>query len=250
MSDMAISWIVFACVFGGALLGMFLRAVLPEHHLSTDLKDLMRLEIWLIGTMAALVLGLLIASAKGSYDTERSQLRQISANIILVDRVMANYGPETKEARDLLRRAVARALDRMWPETTSGPVQLEPTAEFEGFLDKIQRLSPQKETQRLLQAQTLSISADLVRTRWLLFEERGGSVPMPFLVVLVFWLAVIFVGFGLFWPPNATVIATLFVCALSVSGAIFLILELDRPFDGHIQISSAPVRDALVHLGQ
>ena len=73
---------------------------------------------------------------------------------------------------------------------------------------------------------------------------------MPFLVVLVFWLTILFISFGLFAPPNATVIATLFVCALSVSGAIFLILELDQPFEGLIRISSAPLRNALAHLGQ
>ena len=246
---MEISWIAFACVFGGALLGMFLRAVLPEHHLSTDSKDLVKLGMGLIGTMTALVLGLLVASAKGSYETQRSEIRQISTDIIVLDRVMANYGPETKEARHLLRRAVAGALDRMWPETTSRPAQLEPTADLESFLDKIQRLAPQNEVQRLLQVQALRISIDLGKARWLLFEERAGTIPMPFLVVLVLWLAIIFVGFGLFGPPNATVIATLFVCALSVSGAIYLIVELDQPFYGHIQVSSAPLRDALTDLG-
>ena len=203
----------------------------------------------LIGTMAALALGLLIASAKGSYDAQRIELTQISANIILLDRIMAHYGPETKEARDLLRRAVAHLLDRMWPEITSGPAQLEPTAQSEGPYDKIQKLSPQNEAQRSLKAQALRIGTDISQTRWLMVAQRGGSIPMPFLAVLVFWLTIIFVSFGLLAPRNTTVIATLFVCALSVSGAIYLILELDRPFDGHMQISSAPLRDALSYLG-
>jgi hypothetical protein len=96
----------------------------------------------------------------------------------------------------------------------------------------------------------MQISADLGRTRSLLLEQTGGSIPMPFLVVLVFWFTVIFITFGLFAPPNATVIAVLLVCALSVAGAIFLILELDRPFEGLIQISDAPLRSALARLGQ
>ncbi len=247
---MAISWIVFACVFGGALLGMFLHAALPEHHLSTDSKDIVKLGTGLIATMAALVLGLVISSAKSSYDTERSEFTQMSANIILLDHVMAHYGPETKEARDMLRGSVAQALDRMWPEDGSRPAQLEPWAGSEGLYDKIQKLSPQNEAQRSLQAQALEISTNLAQTRWLLVEQRGSSIPMAFVVVLAFWLTIIFVSFGLFAPPNATVIATLFVCALSVSGAIFLILELDRPFEGPIQISGAPLRNALGHLGQ
>jgi hypothetical protein len=201
--------------------------------------------------MAALVLSLLIASAKSSYDTQSSELTQMAANVFLLDRVMAHYGPETKEARDLLRRAVARALDGMWPKDGSGPAQWDPTAaRGDSLYDKIQALSPRNEAQRSLRAEALRISTDLGRTRWLLFGQEGSSIPVPFLVILIFWVAVIFISFGLFAPPNATVIATLFVCALSVSGAIFLILELDRPFEGFIQMSSAPLRNALAHLGQ
>lgn len=253
MSDMTISWIVFTCVFGGALLGMFLRTVLPDDHLSTDSKDLVKLGTGVVAMMAALTLGLLIASAKGSYDAQRGDLTEISANVVLLDLVLARYGPETKEAQDLLRGSVVHLLDRLWTETTSGPVQLEPTGEsgglFEGLYDKIHALSPQNDAQRSFRAQALGLSIDIGKARWLLFERRGGSVPVPFLLVLVFWLAILFVSFGLFAPSNATVIATLFVCALSVSGAIFLILEVDRPFDGYIQISSAPLRDALTFLG-
>ena len=251
MSATAVSFIVFACVFGGALLGMFLRASLPEHHLSADSKDFMKLGMGLIATMSALVLGLLIASAKSSYDIQRNELTQIAANITVLDRLMANYGPETKEARDLLRRSVVRALDQMWPENRSRAAQLEPGVPSEALYDKMYRLSPQNEDQRLLKSQALTISVNLRQTRWLEVEQRtGSSIPTAVLVVLIFWLAIIFVSFGLFAPPNMTAVATLFVCALSVSGAIFLIVELDRPFDGLIRIPSAPLRDALVHLGQ
>jgi hypothetical protein len=151
---MAIGWIVFACVFVGALLGTFLRAVLPEHHQSPETKDVVKLGMGLIATMAALVLGLLIASAKSAYDTQRSELTQISANVIVLDRVMAHYGPETQEARDLLHRAVVVALDRMWPESRSRAAQLAPTAESAGpFYHKILTLSPQDDAQRALHAQ-------------------------------------------------------------------------------------------------
>lgn len=251
MSSMAVSWIVFACVFGAALLGFFLRAALPEPHLSTDSKDLVKLGIGLIATMAALVLGLLIASAKGSYDKQRSELTQMSTNIILLDRVLAHYGPETKEARNLLRHSVVRVLDQMWPEDGSRIAQLDPMAAGgEALYDQLLALSPQNEAQRSLQAKALGITVDIGRTRWLMFEQQGSSIPMPFLVMVAFWLTIIFLSFSLFAPPNATVVATLLVCAVSVSGAIFLILQLDRPFEGLIQISSAPLRSALEHLGQ
>jgi hypothetical protein len=251
VSSLAISVTVFACVFGGVLLGMFLRTILPAHHISAESKDVVKLGMGLIATLAALVLGLLVASAKGSYDTQRSELMKMSASIILLDRVLTHYGPETKDARDLLRRAVVRVLDQMWPEDGSRPAQLQPTAAgAEPLYDEIQTLSPQHEAQHSIQAKALSITIDIAQTRWLMFGQQGSSIPLPFLVVLVFWLTILFASFGLSAPSNVTVIATLFVCALSVTGAIFLILDLDRPFAGLLQISSAPLRNALAHLGQ
>ncbi len=205
----------------------------------------------LLVTMTALVLGLLIASAKSSYDTKRSELTEMAANVVLLDRSLALYGPETNDARDLLRRSVARALDQMWPSSGSQPADLNPAAtRAEVLYERIHALSPQSEVQRSLQAEALKIATDLARTRSLLFAQAGSSIPLPFLVILVFWVTVIFVSFGLLAPVNATVVTTLFVCALSVSGAIFLILELDQPFQGLFQLSDAPVRSALANLGR
>ena len=231
------------------MIGMALRLILPEHHLSADSKDVIKMGTGLTATMAALVLALLIASAKSSYDAQRNEVTQL--NVILLDRVLAHYGPETKATRDLLHRYVARAHDQLWPESHSGPAELEPTAALgERYYDNVQELSPQNEIQRSLQAQALKMSMDLAQTRWLLFEQSGSSIPMPFLVLLVFWVTIIFLSFGLFAPPNATVIATLLLCALSVSGAIYLILELDRPFAGLLQLSDASLRNAIAHLGR
>jgi hypothetical protein len=251
MNYIAIRLIVFACVFGGALFGMFLRGVLPERHLSADSKDTVRLGMGLIGTMTALVLGLLVASAKSFYDTQSSELTEMSAKIVLLDRVLAHYGPETKEVRDMLHSAVSRTLDRLWPQDRRQHPQMEPTAAGgEIILDTIQELSPKNDAQRSLQAQALNMAIDLGKMRWLMFEQGGDSISMPLLATLVFWLAIIFSSFGLFAPRNATAIATLFICALSVSGAIFLILEMYTPFEGLMQISSAPMRSALAHLSQ
>jgi hypothetical protein len=205
----------------------------------------------LVATMAALVLGLLVASAKGSYDAQSSELIEMSVNIALLDRVLAHYGPETKEARDLLRDSVLRALDQMWSKdrTSASPVA-PPSAGGEILYDKMQRLSPKNDTQRALQGQASSIAMDLGKTRWLMFEQSTISVSLPLLIVLVLWLTVIFISFGIFAPFNATVVVSLLVSALSVSGAIFLILEMYEPYGGLIKISSAPLRAALAQLGQ
>jgi len=249
---MAISWVVFACVFSGVLLGILLGKLLPEHHLSGDSKEVVRLGMALIGTMSALLLGLLIASAKGSYDAQSGEVTQMSADVLQLDRLLARYGPETKETRDALRRIVV-SVDRNWAEGTSRSEKLdspETRAAGASFSEKIQELAPRNDFQRSLQGQALQIAIDLVRTRALLLEQAGSSIPWPFLVVVVFWLAVIFTSFGMLAPGNATVIATLLVCALSVSGAIFLILELDQPFAGLMQISDTPLRNALTIIGQ
>jgi Protein of unknown function (DUF4239) len=251
MNSIAIRLIVFACVFGGALFGMFLRGVLPEKHLSADSKDTVRIGMSLIGTLTALVLGLLIASAKSYYDTQSSELTEMSAKVVLLDRVLSHYGPETKEDRDLLRNAIDRMLEELWPKGSGQHPQVRPTAAGgEIIYDKIQELSPKNDTQRSLQAQALNMGIEIGKTRWTMFEQAGSFVSIPLLAVLVFWLLTIFISFGLFAPRNPTTIATLFVCALSVSGAIFLILEMYSPFQGMMQISSASLRNALAQLGQ
>jgi hypothetical protein len=251
MNSVLISLIVFVCVFGGALIGLWLGTGLPPQHLSADSKDVMKLGMGLVGTMTAILLGLLVASAKSFYDTQSNELIGMSAKIILLDRILAHYGPEAKEARELLHGAVFRLLDTMWPQ--GGRQESQRTAAPGGaeiLYEKMQTLSPQNDTQRSLQTQALGIAMDLGKTRWLMFEQGTSSVSVPLLAALIFWLTVLFCSFGLLAPRNATVVATLCVSALSVSAAIFLVLELYSPFEGVVQISSAPLRSAVAHLGK
>jgi hypothetical protein len=247
---MTISWIILAIVFGGALVGMVLRALLPEHHMTQDSKDAVKLGMGLVGTMSALVLGLLIASAKSSFDTQRNGLAQLSANVTLLDRILAHYGPEAKDCREQLRQNVKGLIDRLWLAdggTDSGRV--EPTTNSENLYELIQNLAPKSEAQRSLQAMAIKTTADVGQARMLLAAQMGSSVPVPFLVILVFWLALLFASFSLFARPNATVFVALLLSALSVAAAIFLILELDHPFKGLIQLSSEPLRRALNQIG-
>ena len=246
MNAIALSCITFACISGGALLGMFL----PGHHLSTDDKDVVRLGTGLIGTIAALVLGLLIASAKGSYDTQSTQVTQMTSNVVLVDNLLAQYGPETNDVRNLLRRGIVVLADRMWQKNSevAKANPFEASAASDAFFAKLQQLSPQNDSQRSLQARAIQIATDIAQTRLLLFAQTNNSIPMPFLVVLIFWLTIIFGSFGLFAKPSATVFGSLFVFALSAAGAIYLVLELGQPFAGLMQISSAPLRNALTPL--
>jgi Protein of unknown function (DUF4239) len=253
MSPLAVSAVVFACIFGVALVAMFGKRFLPEHHLSADSKDVVKLGMGTIATLAALVLGLLIATAKGTYDTQNGAVQELSAKLILLDRVLAKYGADTKEARDLLRVVVEATLDRIWPEEGAGPANLTPgeaRAAGEAMYDKIADLSPQNDAQRALKARALEITTDLLQERLRLFARHSSSLPLPFLVVLASWLIVLFAGYGLLAPRNVTVVAVLLVCTLSVAGAFFLLLELATPFAGMLRVSSGPLHDALSVLGK
>jgi hypothetical protein len=250
MSSMTVSWIVFGVVLGGALIGMALRALLPEHHLGSESKDVVKLGMGLIASITALVLGLLVASAKGSFDTQRNGLAQLSANVILLDRILAHYGPEAKGCRDQVRQNLTTMIEQLWPESRRDAGHVEPTAESETIAERLLALSPQTDAQRAVHSAAVKTALDVGQTRWLLFAQKSSAIPLPFLVVLVFWLAVLFASFSMFARPNATAVVALVLSALSVAGALFLILELDHPFDGLIQLSSDPMRRALAQLGR
>ena len=252
MAPVEIALIVFACVFAGALLGMFLRGRIPEHHLNAQTENVIKLGMGLIATIAALVLGLLISTAKSTFETQDTAVKHTAARVLLLDHMLANYGPETKATRELVRRTVALRLEAIWPEDRFQPAKFEPheaspAATIETL---ILQLSPKNDSQRWLQSEALRVGRDIMETRWLVLGGLGSSVPVLFVVVVVFWLTILFASFGLFAPRNATVITVLFLCALSVSGSIFLILEMDHPFDGLMKVSSDPIRYALTELGR
>ncbi len=251
MSYIVVSVITFCLIFGAGLLGMPLRRVLPEDHLSDDSKNVVKLGMGLVGTMAALVLGLLIASAKESYDAQSSALLQMSANVISLDRTLARYGPEAKESREVLHSEVIHIMDRLWPQQMSQMAELAPTiGRSDALYNAIEGLSPKDDRQRLLRSDALSLATEIGQSRWLMFEQGTLMVSKPLLIVVVFWLSFIFLSWGLFAPVNGTVIATFFVAAVSVSAAIFLVQEMYMPYAGIIRISSVPLRAALSQLGQ
>jgi hypothetical protein len=253
MSSITVALISFACIFTGGLLGLLIRGFLPEHHRSDEVRDVVKLGSALIATLAAFVLGLLMSTANSKLDTMNSELTQDSAKIIVLDQVLAEYGPETKPVRTLLRGSVVTALKTVWPEEKpmiAHVDNIEITSGWKTIQSKLRVLSPRNESQRLLQAQALQIGGELAQSRWILIEQIQGALPATFLVVLLFWLTILFAGFGMLAPRNATVLAVLLICALSVSGAIYLIYEMNNPLDGMIKISSAPLRKALDHLGK
>ncbi len=255
MSPLATSSIVFACIFGVALLAMFVKRFLPEHHLSAESKDVVKLGMGTMATLAAIVLGLLIATAKGTYDAQNGAVQELAAKIMLLDRVLAKYGPETKDAREQLRSVVEASMEGMWPQEGVRPANLAPgeaRAAGDAMYDKIAALKPDEKDagQIALKSRAMEIAVDVAQERLRLFTRQDSSLPLPFLIVLAAWLLILFAGYGLLAPRNATVVVVLFVCTLSVSAAIYLLLELSAPFGGMLRISSGPLRDALSIIGK
>ena len=252
MSPIVVSLIAFAIVLGGAFVGALLRHTLPDDHLADDAKDIIRLGAGLVGTIAALVLGLLIASAKSSYDTQSSQVERLTADVVLLDQLLAQYGSEARPIRDLIRQAIGPVVEQIWRESNSAATKDAPfvgSAVAEDAFARIGELVPQTDAQRSLKARAIQVTTDLVQTRLALYVQAGSSIPMPFVAVLVFWLAIIFASFSLFARLNPTLIVALVVFALSASAALFLIAEMSEPFSGLLQIPSAPLRNALAPLG-
>jgi Protein of unknown function (DUF4239) len=253
MSAFSLATLTFVCAFGGALVGGYVRSLLPATHLSKESQDVMRLGMGLVATMTALLLGLVTASARSAFDSQDAAIRASAANILTLDRLLARYGPETVPIRDHLKKGLAFRIQMTWPADGSSNLDLQPTeatSAIENIENGILQLTPATETQRWFKSEALKLSEDISKTRWRVLGNMGGSVPVVFLAVVMFWLTVTFTSFGLYTQSNASVVAVLFVAAFSVAAAVFLIMELDGPFDGVIKVSSAPLRYALSQLGQ
>jgi hypothetical protein len=252
LSALAISLVACVIMLCGAAGGAVLQKVLPEHQLNDHSKDIVRLGSALIATISALVLGLLITSAKTTYDTQRNEVREITAKMILIDYQLKRYGPEARPARALLRQSVGPEIDRIWGDravtsVTGAPFQPSVVGDF--LYAAIEALSPQNAVQRTLKFQALQTTTSVTEERVLLSEQSDAGLPTPLLVVLIFWLTILLTSFTLFSSVNLTGVVALVIIALSASGAIFLILEMNTPFTGLMQISSTPLHDALGVLG-
>ena len=253
MNDLLIGLIVLGVVFGGGLFGMFLKRVLPTQHLSTEARDVIRIVMAMLATLSAVVLGLLTGAAINSLAEKEGELRAAAVQFIMLDRTLAAYGSETNDARKLLKQLLSQRMSLIWPDQRGGGVSLDVLGGGAG-IELVQQalftMSPQTEKQRWLHSNALEISNTLARSRWTTFEQIGTRFPWPFLIIVVFWLAIIFASFGLFAPRNASVIAALFVAALGLAGAVFMILEMEQPYQGVVKIPSTSLRIALDQLGR
>jgi Protein of unknown function (DUF4239) len=248
MTSATVFLISFVSIASGGALGMALRARLPGAHLNPETKEVVRLGTGLLATLAAVLISLMIASAKKSYDTQDMHFRQLSAHLVLADQLLSRYGPEAAEIRKMMRQAVPAAIDRIWHEkATSAPQSnaFSANSVAEQFNAAIDGLTPATDAQRAIKARILQASADIANTRLLMFADGDNPILTPFLLILIVWLTVIFTSFSLFVEPGPVIVTALLVFALSVSSALFLIADLSQPYAGVMQISREPLRTVL-----
>ena len=251
MNTITTSLLVAACIFAGGLTGMYLNRLLPERHLTRETHDVIKLGIGMLSVLASLVLGLLIATAKTTYDSTDRAIRSYAAELSLLTETLRDYGGDASAPHDLLRSYTERLLQDGWPKGGERPAMLEDEEArllLEHVREAIRALKPIDDGQMTLQSQAVDININLLRQRWLLIEQQGPSVQRVVIVILVSWIMIIFAGFGLNAPRNGTVLSAFLICSLAIGGAIFLILEMDRPLDGVMQISCWPTQNALAHM--
>jgi hypothetical protein len=250
MYALAISLLVTGCVFGASLVGVLLHRRLPQSHLSRETQDVVKLGIGMLSVLASLVLGLLIATAKGSSDATDRDVRSYAGDIIVLAETLRDYGADAATPIDLLRRFTGQTLQDIWPEDGAGPALADQLTgkTLEHVRESIRALHPVDAGQSWLQDQALSLVTSLLRQRWQLIEHQGPNVRPVVLVILVSWIAVIFASFGLNAPRNATVVVAFLVCSIAIGGSVFLIIEMDSPFQGALQIPRAPMANALMQM--
>jgi hypothetical protein len=250
MTPIMTSIIVVVCIFAGGIVGLSLNRVLHADHLSRETQDVVRLGIGMISVLASLVLGLLIATAKGAFDTTDDAVRHYAAELALLNETLRDYGSSASKPKDLLRDYSETILNDIWPPDGE-PLRLSDVKAavlLEHVREQVRALRPVDDEQKWLRDRALLINEDLLRDRWLLIAEQGRNVSPVVLIVLVSWVALIFLSFGINAPRNAMVMVSFFVCAVSIGGAIFLVLEMDRPMEGILKISSWPIRNALAQM--
>src|SRR3954469_541768 len=249
MTNFVVGLTSFAAIFGGVLIGRFAAHRIPGGHLSSETQSAVNVAVAVIATLAALVLGLMISTANTSFSKRSDEVRELSLEVIRVERNLRRYGSEADDARAKMRAWAAIKLEQLAPEKGKSPPSPQRGIEtLESVQDALLALTPKDERQTYLRSLCLTLSSTLIHERWSLEQHAGHSIPIPFLVLLIFWLAIVFASFGLFAPPNATTMMALFLCSVAVSGGIYLIEELDNPLSGLIKVPFDAMRKALVEI--
>lgn len=251
MGHLTIGLISFVAIFGGVIIGILAARRLPGHHLNPETQSAITVSVAVLGTLSALVLGLMVTAANSSFSTRSEEVRELSLQLIRIERNLRRYGPEADDARAKLHTWAAAKTQQLFPEKGQPSPSTKTTiVMLESVQDAILALTPKNERQTYLRTLCLNLSSTIIQARWSLEQRKAHSIPVPFLVLLIFWLAIVFASFGLFAPANPTAIIALFLCCIAVAGGIYLIEELDNPLSGFIRVPPDAMRKALIEINR
>ncbi len=246
MSPLIVSLVAFSFIFGAAMSGILLREYLPEHFLSEDSRTIIKAARSVVVGLAALTLGLLIATAKGSFDLKETELKDGAAKMIALNHLLLKYGNQAAKAQTSLRRIARNGIDIIERTGKTGLHASDVRGEgIDDLLTDLMALPEQNASQTWIKNSALALGNEIAISRWKIYQRSSSTVSPLFLAVLVFWLMTIFFSLGLISPLNAAVVSALFTAALSMTGAILLTLELDQPYGGMIQMTTEPLKMAL-----
>ena len=245
LASILISGLAFLAISGSAFGGVWLAARLPERHLGAESRTAVSVSVAVVGTMSALVLSLLISNASTAFNTQAAAVDNLAVDIVELNHALIRLGGGTTEVRGaLLAYANAKVRELSGADARPGPLG-DTLRLLERVGDGIVILHPAAERDIRIQQRALTLLDAMTDARWTLAETSGSAIPEVFLGVLIFWLSLLFASFGLFAPRNQTVLASLLLCALAISGGIFVILELGSPHSGLVRVSVAPVELAV-----
>jgi hypothetical protein len=252
LSPLIIGLIIFVVLAGSAFAGWWARQRLPTHQLNDETKSLVSVSMAVVGTITALVLGLLISNANTSFIARNAEVTMLSADILRLDQMLRLYGSEANPARGKLLQFAERKTNDLFPSSLRD-VRVNNESTYE-VLQQVEYLMlelhpPDARRQWFLQ-QALLHAAKIGNTHWLLGQETGQGTPKAFVALVVFWLSLLFASFGLFAPRNLISGLTLVLCAIAVAGAVEMILELEQPFGGVLHISPLPMQQTVYSLNQ
>ncbi len=244
MEEYLIPIVTFLCLVGAASASMLIHVRLPSQPVAGDTIAIVRFAVNILLVMTSVVLGLMLNSAKNTFEINNRNLHALATGVILLDRVLRTLGPEADEAHRRLVEYTRTALD--------GVHILEADQQAEASLDaagaSLRAIKVSDDRKLALWNDATQIYRQVVRDRWIVVDAAGGTIPSPLIIGLIVWLAVIFAGMGFGTPRNAVVTTTFVVTAMLLSSALYLVLEMDRPSSGLIRISSAPFERALAQM--
>jgi len=247
MNEVRIAIFVFLCLTGASLGALFSYERLPLHQRQDDTQTVVRLIANIFVVMTSLVLGLMISSAKGKFDAVNRDVHSYATELILLDRMLTFYGPEANGVRQRLATYAERAANGHW---TAEEGLSDKTSErlIEDIGVSLRALAPEGGAQLSVWNDIREQYRKVLELRWSLVEQAEGSIPRPLVLMLVAWLVLIFATFGFRAPRNAVVVTSFIAAAALIGGAIYLIVDMDSPFQGPIQISPAPLQRALAEM--